>query len=149
MMLDDIVNCIYEEDRFKKEGIEKQIYVGDTDSIVIHSSLIEKLKHKGFIGSENGKLTDDLNKTFLTTGYAKITKYCSAAPKKYAISYILPDGKVKEKIKCNGISQKNMRFYNPITKQEETKLTYDVFEHMYLDSLPSRFYMPDKLIDQL
>ena len=44
MMLDDIVNCIYEEDRFKKEGIEKQIYVGDTDSIVIHSSLVEKLK---------------------------------------------------------------------------------------------------------
>ena len=43
MMLDDIINCIYGKDRFRIEGIQKQVYLGDTDSIIIHSSLLQKL----------------------------------------------------------------------------------------------------------
>ena len=50
-MLDDIVNCIYGEDRFNENGITKQIYIGDTDSIVIHCSLVHKLEEAGFIGN--------------------------------------------------------------------------------------------------
>ena len=56
MMLDEIINCIYRENRFKKEFIKNQVYLGDTDSIVIHSSLIEKLEKAGFIGDVNGKI---------------------------------------------------------------------------------------------
>ena len=118
MMLDEIINCIYGENRFKKEFIKNQVYLGDTDSIVIHSSLIEKLEKAGFIGDVNGKLTDDLNKNLLSNGYAKILKLTAPAPKKYSLQYMLPDGSIKEKTKCNGIAQRNMKFINPLTGAE-------------------------------
>ena len=49
-----------------------------------------------------------------------------------------------------------MSFINPLNDSETNKLTYDIFEKMYLDSLPnvdintlfknnSTFFMPDKL----
>ena len=147
VLLDNIINCIYGEDRFNISGLKKQIYNGDTDSIIIHCSLVQKLKDNNFIGTENGKLTDDLNKNFLINGYAKITKCCNAAPKKYALKYILPDNTINEKIKCNGISQDNMKFINPITGLETNKLTYDIFEYMYLNQNKEKcsFKMPDKL----
>ena len=158
-MLDRIVNCIYGEDRFRPEGITKQIYLGDTDSIVIHSSLIDNLLQAEMIGTENGKLADDLNKQFLTTGYAKITRYCCSAPKKYACQYIMPNGTCKEKVKCNGINQRNMSFTNPFTEEQAESFTYDIFEKMYMDSLKDKFdvmgcvfqpnmnviHMPDRL----
>ena len=84
-MLDNIVNCIYGENRFKIEGLKQQIYYGDTDSIIIHYSLLDKLIKNGFIGDVNGKLTDDLNKNFMINGFSKITKYCASAPKKICI----------------------------------------------------------------
>ena len=69
---------------------------------------------------------------------------------------MLPDGSVKEKTKCNGIDQRNMKFTNPLTGAETTKMTYDIFEHMYISSLPNvdiktlfkeecKFLMPDRL----
>ena len=75
MMLDDIINCIYGKDRFRIEGIQKQVYLGDTDSIIIHSSLLQKIIDGDFIGDTNGKLSDDLNKNFLNDGFAKIIRY--------------------------------------------------------------------------
>ena len=81
LLLDDIVNCIYGDNRFKIEGLKNQIYYGDTDSIMIHCSLLDKLLKNGFIGDENGKLTDDLNKDFMINGFSKVTKYCASAPK--------------------------------------------------------------------
>ena len=54
-----------EIDRFNISGLKKQVYNGDTDSIIIHGSLVQKLQDKGFIGTDNGKLTDDLNKYFI------------------------------------------------------------------------------------
>ena len=68
----------------------------------------------------------------------------------------MPDDKIKEKIKVNGISQNNMTFINPLYGSETNKLIYDIFERLYLDSLPnvdintlfknnSTFFMPDKL----
>ena len=48
-----------------------------------------------------------------------------------------------------------MSFINPLTEVQSEKLTYDIFEKLYVDSLPnvdiklkkinSTFYMPDKL----
>ena len=55
LLLDDIVNCLYGDNRFKIEGVTKQIYYGDTDSIMIHCSLLDKLIKNGFIGDENGR----------------------------------------------------------------------------------------------
>ena len=90
------------------------------------------MKKAGLIGDVNGKLTDDLNKNFLSNGYAKILKLTAPAPKKYSLSYMLLDGSIKEKTKCNGIDQRNMKFINPLTGSETTKMTYDIFEHMYI-----------------
>ena len=80
-MLYDIVNCIYGENRFKKEGIKQQIYYGDTDSVIIHVSLLDKLINAGFIGNSNGLLGDDLNKQFLENVFVKIIILCAGAPK--------------------------------------------------------------------
>ena len=150
LMLDNIVNCIYGENRFNEAGIKTQIFLGDTDSLIIHSSLIHKLKEDGFLGTDSGKLSDDLNKSFLKNGFAKITKFVSSQPKKYALKYILPDNTIKEKIKCNGVNQKNMQFIDPFTGKQTTKLTYDIFEYMYLNSVNNsfkgyKFNMPDRL----
>ena len=105
-MLDDIITCIYGEAIFTEQGITKQIYLGDTDSLVIHSSLVQNLEEKGFIANENGKLTDDLNKKFLINGYAKITHLCCPSPKLYTLKYIMPDNTHKEKRQI---------LYNPYT----------------------------------
>ena len=50
-MLDNIVNCVYGEDRFRSEGIQKQIYYGDTDSLIVHQSQLKQLEDNGFIGT--------------------------------------------------------------------------------------------------
>jgi len=152
-MLDDIVNCIYGENRFRKEGIKQQIYYGDTDSIIIHVSLLDKLIKAGFIGNTNGLLADDLNKQFLENGFAKIIMLCAGAPKKYAVKYVMPDDKIKSKLKCNGINQNNMKFKNPFNEDEIlTELNYEIFEEFYLNSIDHtlnkherKFIMPDRL----
>ena len=54
MMLDDIINCVYGEDRFDINKASSQIYYGDTDSIIIHQSQVKKLEEAGFIGNTNG-----------------------------------------------------------------------------------------------
>ena len=35
LMLDNIINASYDEDRFNENIIDKQIYYGDTDSILV------------------------------------------------------------------------------------------------------------------
>ena len=64
LMLDNIINAAYRADRFNKNIIKKQVYYGDTDSILYHIDLVKKLEKVGFIGENNGDLTDDLNKNF-------------------------------------------------------------------------------------
>ena len=63
LMLDNIINAIYGKDRFNESLIKNQVYLGDTDSLIAHSSHLDKLMKSGYIGDENGKLTDDLNKS--------------------------------------------------------------------------------------
>ena len=112
-MISDIVNIIYGDDRYTTEGLKKQLYYGDTDSLLVHCSQVEKLIHAGWIAKENGKLTDELNEDFaLPDGsfqFSKVIEYIGVAPKTYAIKYITPDNKMKEKIKLKGISQNDFK----------------------------------------
>ena len=89
-MLDNIINAAYGEDRFNINITDKQIYYGDTDSILVNVDIAKNLKKAGFIGINNGELTDDLEKNF-TKDYIKKNKnyefnkvidYCATAPKK-------------------------------------------------------------------
>ena len=68
----------------------------------------------------------------------------------------MPDGTLKEKTKCNGINQNNIKFINPMNGHEDTKLNYDIFEELYLNSRENvdintlfkhdrTFIMPDRL----
>ena len=59
-----MINAAYGEDKFNINIIDKQIYYGDTESILVNVDVAKKLKRAGFIGINNGELTDDLNKNF-------------------------------------------------------------------------------------
>ena len=64
LVLDNIINASYGEDRFNNNIIDKQIYYGDTESVLLNVDIAKKLQKAGFIGVNNGELTDDLNKNF-------------------------------------------------------------------------------------
>ena len=46
LMLDNIINAAYGENRFNINIIDKQIYYGDTDSILVNVDIAKKLKKK-------------------------------------------------------------------------------------------------------
>ena len=110
-MLDNIINAAYDEDIFNFSIIDKQIYYGDTDSILVNVDIAKKLQTAGFIGINNGELTDDLNKIFSKDYienkdnyvFYKVIDYCAAAAKKYSMMYITPENVIKTKTKINGI----------------------------------------------
>ena len=87
-MLDNIINVANGEDIFNISIIDKQIYYGDTHSILVNVD-IAKNKKAGFIGINNGELTDDLNKNFSEDyikknknyEFYKVIDYCAAAAK--------------------------------------------------------------------
>ena len=64
IMLDDIINAANGEDIFNINIIDKQIYYGDTDNILVNVDIAKKLQKACFVGINNGELTDDLNKNF-------------------------------------------------------------------------------------
>ena len=111
LMLDNIINATYGEDRFIINIIDKQIYYGDTDSILVNVDIAKKLQKAGFVGVNNGELTDDLNKIFNKDyiknkenyEFYKVIDYCAAAAKKYSMMYITPENVIKTKTKINGI----------------------------------------------
>jgi len=149
VMINDIIDCIYGEERYMKEGISKQIYTGDTDSVVVHIDQVEKLIKAGFIGDDNGKLTDDLFDKFIKGNsfeFAKITELVAPASKKYAVRYITPNNCGKEKIICNGLSKNNMNFKNPFNQQQTiTKFNFACMKELYLNKhINHNFVMPDK-----
>ena len=43
-MLDNIINAAYGEDRFNNNIIDKQIYYGDTDSVLLKVDIAKKYK---------------------------------------------------------------------------------------------------------
>ena len=63
-MLDNMINAAYDEDRFNNNIIDKQIYYGDADSVLVNVNIANKLQKAGFFGVNNGELTDELNKNF-------------------------------------------------------------------------------------
>ena len=46
LMLDNIINAAHGEDRFNINIVDKQIYYGDTDSILVNVNVAKKLKKK-------------------------------------------------------------------------------------------------------
>ena len=54
LRLDNIINAAYGEDRFNINIIDKQIYYGDTDSVLVNVDIAKKFKKAGFIGTKNG-----------------------------------------------------------------------------------------------
>ena len=137
-LLNKIFNCIYGDDRYRQEGITKQIYYGDTDSLLVHCTQINKLIKGGFIGNENGKLTDDLNKNFVKPDgsfeFAKVIAYFGQAPKSYGYKYVSPNNSIHEKVKIKGINQKDCEFINPLTQELSENLTYDAVYSMFINS---------------
>ena len=55
-MLDNIINAAYGEDRFNENIIDKQIYYGDTDSVLLKVDIAKRLQKAGFIGINNGRI---------------------------------------------------------------------------------------------
>ena len=112
LMLDNIISTAYGEDRFNNNIIDKQIYYGDTDSVLVNVDIAKKLQKAGFVGINNGELTDDLNKNFNKDyiknkenyEFYKVIDYCGAAAKKYSMMYITPENVIKTKTKINGIN---------------------------------------------
>jgi hypothetical protein len=82
------------------------IYYTDTDSIVIHHSAIDILRHGNYIGDELGQLSCDLVER--PGAFAKIVRAAWAAPKgPYSLVYVEPTDiggdMLKEKIRSKGI----------------------------------------------
>ena len=50
LMLDNIINAAYGEDRYNINIIDKQIYYGDTDSILVNVDISKKFQKAGFVG---------------------------------------------------------------------------------------------------
>ena len=79
-----------------------------------------KIKIAGFIGINNGELTDDLIKKFSKDytknkdnyEFYKVIDYCAAAAKKYSMMYITPENVIKTKTKINGINKNNRKRRN-------------------------------------
>ena len=61
LMLDNIINADCGEDIFIENIIDKQIYCEDTDSVLVNVDIAKKLQKAGFVGINNGDLTDDIN----------------------------------------------------------------------------------------
>ena len=69
-LLDDIIQTMNPERRDGTlKSIQNQPLTGDTDSLVIHSSVLPRLKN--WIKKENGYLVDELNKHFNKTKRGK------------------------------------------------------------------------------
>lgn len=101
-LLDEIIQTINPE---RREGtiqsIKYQPLTGDTDSLVVHSSLLPRLYK--WIKNENGYLVDELNKHFhldkkkqkpitniLKMNFAKIVEAYAPIPKAYAYRFKCP-----------------------------------------------------------
>ena len=53
-MLDNIINAAYGEDIFNINIIDKQIYYGDIDSVLLKVDIAKRLHKAGFNGINNG-----------------------------------------------------------------------------------------------
>lgn len=108
-MLLEKTGCFYDP--------EKMFHYTDTDSFVVHNSIVDILENEGVIGKEIGMLDDELEG-------GKIIKAIYLAPKTYILEYVLPDNKVYWKVRCKGIphfSGKIEKKDYEITKEEGEK----------------------------
>ena len=169
LLLNNILKDLYGELRYREEGIPLQIKYSDTDSALVHSSLLPNLHQKGWIADVNGKLTDDLcskklkgndkynflikdpktGKEILQLG--KVIHYLGTAPKCYGVKYIIPSGKELEITKMKGISKSNMEYYDSELGDFNDSITFDTMLEMWHNRdgtgkpIPYEFHMPNRL----
>jgi len=79
--------------------------------------------------------------------FYKITEMVAPASKKYSCRYLSPMNCAREKIVCNGLSQRNTIFTNPFDQcQKITKLNFACMKELYFNhEIDHSFDMPDKL----
>ena len=99
-----------------RTSLENSMYYTDTDSLIVHSSKSDTLKDH--IGSELGKLSDELSGGKIIEGYF-------LSPKVYCVKYIMSNNTVHEKIRAKGIPN--------------YLLNMQSFRNMYYDNDPTRY----------
>lgn len=107
-VMDKYINAI---DGYK--NIETTFFRTDTDSLIIHSRELEKVKP--YLGKQLGELDFDIN--------GKILRFSELNPKTYICDYITPQGEMKSHIRAKGIG-----------KSEQEHLTFEDFERMLFNS---------------
>jgi hypothetical protein len=110
------------------ESVCFQPLYGDTDSLLVHSSMLRALQP--FIGEGHGLLDDELAKN---GKWSKIVGFASCAPKSYALKALQYDGTYIEKVKTKGIPKSGFRFH--FQEQIHDKFTFDMFYQICRNNL--------------
>lgn len=97
LMLDEILNVV---NPWRRSGnalsLQNMVLYGDTDSLVVKSEGLERLRNAGKLGNEPGQLGDELigKKADFSCKdkmkFAKVVKYLGTAPKSYGMLAMLP-----------------------------------------------------------
>lgn len=90
-------------------NLETSFYRTDTDSLIIHNSVLPKVQH--LIGKELGCIDFDIQ--------GKIVKFAEVCPKVYCCEYIGNDGKIHTHTRAKGFS-----------KEDQQKLVFQDFKNM-------------------
>lgn len=109
-MVDDFIQKLM-PNRFNVNGIFEQPLYGDTDSLVVHASLLKNVEE--LLGKENGFWSDELLDAwdYPTRTFGKIVEWIGTAPKSYGLQYRLPtDNVLHSKVKFKGIPRSGISF---------------------------------------
>lgn len=90
-------------------SVQSQFLYGDTDSLLIHSSCLRRIKD--LFGKEAGQLGDDLYSDWSWDEkrgprFAKVVRYTCGAPKSYAVQAVVPP-ELAEKVEYEGKAMQN------------------------------------------
>lgn len=156
VMLDEIIQTINPNRRDGTlQSVIQQPLTGDTDSLVIHSSLLPRLNK--WIKKENGYLVDELNKNFNLDkdgnvtdnldkmSFSKIKQAYVPIPKAYAFLFNSPEDKYKKYsngeqyiVKVKGIPNKDIEI-TAITNENKTvyykDLDFKLIDDIYAGKL--------------
>jgi hypothetical protein len=81
---------------FDSENLHQQLFYQDTDSMVMHVDACRDHMAGPMYGKGLGQLADELKG-------GKIIRFVCLAPKTYCLVYVMPDQKVKMKIRAKGL----------------------------------------------
>ena len=150
-LLDEIIQTINPNRRDGSvQSVIQQPLTGDTDSLVVHSSLLPRLKN--WIKKENGYLVDELNKSFNINKqgkvtdkvddmiFAKIKQAYVPIPKAYAFLFNSPEEKYTKYdngdqylVKVKGIPNKDIEI--TAKTQEGEAIYYSDLDFRLIDDI--------------